>query len=124
MPLKPEIRALKEASGRPYVVGIYHGMSYTQMMCKVKDNPNTKENRIILKHLVVNKNGAMVYQEFLPPGTVLEFDKAGVAQKAILPDKTERTQTIKDMAEVCVDLDKYDRDGVGTEIRGNVNLVV
>lgn len=123
MPLDTKAIISRVQSGKPFITGRYLGMSFSELMCKVKGNPNLKENRIVLKHTVSNANGIHVYTEFLPPGTVIEKDSGGVITKAVLPDRSERTQAIKSDAEVVIDLFKYQRDGVGLDVMGDLHVV-
>jgi hypothetical protein len=123
MPLTPAQLTAKAAQGKPFIVANYFGYQISELMCKTKGNPNIKENRVIAKHTVANTNGIHVYSEFLPPGTVVEKDKSGTAIKAILPDRSEKTQVIKTGAEVLVTLFKYARDGVGMDIMGDIEVI-
>jgi len=121
MPLSAASIQARVNSGKPFIVGIYIGMSTGELSCKVKGNPNLKENRVICKHTVMNKNGMHVFSEFLQPGAVCEKDKTGQVTRVLLADKTEKVQLIKDGTEVVVDLFKFARDGVGYDIMGEIH---
>jgi len=123
MPLTQEAIAAKIKSGKPFIVGTFLGMEPSEQMCKTKGNPNVKENRVILKHMVRNKNGIHVFSEFLPPGSTVEKDKTGEITKVTDDKGVVRASSMKVGQEVCVDLFAFERDGVGMKIMGEVTPI-
>jgi len=127
MPLNPTQLQARINSGKPFIVGQYLGAQPQEMLCSVKDSKGrkteAKENRVFIKHTVVNANGIHVYSEWLDQGARLEKDKTGVVTRVLLRDGTVKESQLKPMTEVVVDLFKYARDGVGMDIMGDVHPI-
>jgi len=123
MPLSQKELEMKVASGKPFIVGTYLGVEPSELMCKVKGRPDMKENRVIRKHTVKNRNGLHVYSEFMQPGSRVEKDTLGNIVKVFDEKGKEVNGTLKVGQEVVVDLWKFERDGVGIDIMGEVKAL-
>lgn len=110
MPLNTKAVENRVASGRPFIVGTYTNANVDTMMCKSKANASVKVERVIRKHLIMTPAGAHVYTEWFPEG--MAKDQIPAANPALKPG-----------VEVCVDLQKYARDGVGYDIMGTIEVI-
>jgi len=120
MPLTQEQIAQRIKNGKPFITGTFLGTDIAELMCKVKGSATVKESRVIRKHTVKNKNGIHVYSQFLNPGSRVERDKSGDVLKVIDEHGAEVVGTLKMGEEVVVDLQAYNRDGIGIAIMGEV----
>jgi len=123
MPLPiAKLQSLVE-SGKAFIVGRFLGCEVGEMLCRVKGDASKKELRIIRRHTVHNRNAVHVYTEFLNVGARVEKDKDGRITKVWDDKNIELTSNLKEGQEVLVVLQKYERDGAGHNIQGEVSAL-
>jgi len=96
------------ASGKPFICGIYLGGDPATISMRDKTDRKKREDRVVIKHLVKNRNGIHVHTEWLDGGHTEEH-----AAKLV---------TIKTGTPVLVVLSEYARDGVGIAFRGEITV--
>lgn len=110
-------------SGKAFIVGRFLGCEPGEMMCRTKADPSKKEMRYIRRHTVHNRNAVHVYTEFLNVGARVEKDKDGNITKVWDDKGIELVSNLKAGQEVLVVLQKYERDGAGQSIQGEVTAI-
>jgi len=122
--LKAEQIVARITAGRPFIVGTYLSFDVAEQQCKVRGNPNVRENRVLIKHTVKNRLGIIVLVEFLEPGAIVERDASGDVLKVKTVKNELITQSIKTGAPCVITCSQFDRDGVGFKAMGTIEPVV